>query len=100
VVIGLVVNLLSARLLHHAEEEGIEKDQRNSPSDHNLKAAYLHVVADTLTSILAIAALSAGLFFGWVWVDPLSGILGSILILKWAYGLALTSAKDLVDYKV
>ncbi len=66
--------------------------------DHNLRAAYLHVLADALTSVLAIAALVAGKLFGWIWLDPAIGVLGSLLIARWAYGLAGDTARILLDY--
>lgn len=88
-VVGLLVNALSAVVLHHKAEH----------SDHNIRAAYLHVIADGLTSLTAIAALTAG----WIWriysLDALSGIICSLVITKWAFGLAANSGKELLDYK-
>lgn len=66
-------------------------------ADHNLRAAYLHVIADALTSLLAIAALTAGLLFGWGFLDPLMGIAGGLLIARWAWGLARDSGSTLLD---
>ena len=66
-------------------------------TDHNLRAAYLHVIADALTSVLAIAALTAGLILGWGFLDPLIGIAGGLLIARWAWGLARDSALMLLD---
>ena len=79
-VLGLAVNLLSAWLLrggqaphhHHDAESGHHQHNR----DHNLRAAYLHVLADALTSLLAIIALSAGKYLGWTWMDALMGLVG------------------------
>jgi len=80
-VVGLVVNLVSALIPeerhHHAHEHDLASDHHH---DHNLRAAYLHVLADALTSLLAIVALLAGKTFGWVWMDPLMGIVGAIVI--------------------
>ena len=68
--------------------------------DHNLKAAYLHVLADALTSVLAIVALLAGKAFGWVWMDPLMGIVGAVIITRWAYGLLMDTGRILLDRDV
>lgn len=65
--------------------------------DHNLRAAYLHVVADALTSVLAIGALTLGLLMGWVWLDPLVGLAASLLIAWWAAGLLRSSGRVLMD---
>lgn len=94
-IIGLVVNLLSAVILkenhHHHHDHG------HKHHDHNLKAAYLHVLADALTSVLAIAALIFGKYYNSVWMDSLIGILGSLVILKWAHGLCKETAWELLD---
>lgn len=105
-VIGLIVNLVSAYLLHghdvghHHSEHEHDNHQHNDHHDHNLRAAYLHVIADALTSVLAIVALLAGKYFGWIWMDPLMGIVGAIVILKWAYGLVNQTGKILLDHNV
>jgi len=65
--------------------------------DHNLRAAYLHVVADALTSVLAIVALLAGKFFGLTWLDAAMGLVGAALITRWAWGLAIDSSAILLD---
>lgn len=65
--------------------------------DHNLRAAYLHVVADALTSVLAIVALLAGKFFGLTWLDAAMGLVGAALITRWAWGLAIDSSTILLD---
>ncbi len=100
-VAGLMVNVVSAFLLNdrhsHDHEDGSGKGH---PHDHNLKAAYLHVLADALTSLLAIVALSAGKAFGWVWMDPCMGIVGAIIITKWAYGLLMDTGRILLDRDV
>jgi cation diffusion facilitator family transporter len=100
-VAGLIVNVISAFLLNdrhsHDHEEGSGKGH---PHDHNLKAAYLHVLADALTSLLAIVALSTGKAFGWVWMDPCMGIVGAVIITKWAYGLLMDTGRILLDRDV
>ena len=65
--------------------------------DHNLVSAYLHVLADALTSLLAIFALLAAKYFGWVWADPLMGIVGAILVARWSLGLLRSTATILLD---
>lgn len=94
--IGLVVNLVCAVILKedHHHHEGDDIHHRH---DHNIKAAYLHVLADALTSLLAIAALLAAKELNWVWMDPLVGCAGAVVISKWAYGLMRDTAKILLD---
>ena len=65
--------------------------------DHNLKAAYMHVLADALTSLLAIVALLSGKYFGWSWLDPMMGIVGAFIITRWAYGLIKQTSPILLD---
>ena len=67
------------------------------PHDHNFSAAYMHVLADAFTSVLAIAALTGGLFFGWGWLDPAVALLGAVVIGQWSIGVLRHSAKALVD---
>ena len=99
---GLAVNLASAWLLdhdhdhHHHHDHGHDHDHHDHV-DHNLRAAYLHVLADALTSVLAIVALGGGLLFGWAFLDPLMGIVGALVIGRWAFGLARDSASVLLD---
>jgi len=98
-VAGLIVNLVSAYMLQDRHAHG----QAGGPAhhrDHNLKAAYLHVLADALTSVLAIAALLTGKAFGWVWMDPLMGIVGAAIITRWASRLMLDTGKILLDRDV
>ena len=90
-VIGLAVNIVSAAILHDPHEHHAEH------RDHNLRAAYLHVLADAATSVLAIVALASGLLFGVGWADPLVGIVGALVIASWAYGLTRDSALVLLD---
>jgi cation diffusion facilitator family transporter len=98
--LGLVVNLISAWLLkddhshHHAHDHGHPHDHTH---DHNLRAAYLHVLADALTSILAIAALTCSKFTGLLWLDPVVGLIGSCVIISWAYGLVRQTSHLLLD---
>ncbi|MCB1831704.1 MAG: cation transporter, partial [Gammaproteobacteria bacterium] len=68
--------------------------------DHNLRAAYFHVLADALTSLLAIVALVSGKYFGWNWMDPVMGIVGAIIITRWSYGLVKQSAPILLDASI
>jgi len=97
-VVGLAVNILSAFLLqggiHHTHEHDSVKTHHQ---EHNLRAAYLHVMADALTSILAIVALLAGKTFGWIWMDPTMGIVGAILISRWSYSLLRDTSTILLD---
>jgi hypothetical protein len=79
---------------HHAHEQA---HGHADIQDHNLKAAYLHVIADALTSVLALVALATGMLYGWAFMDPLMGIVGAILIGRWSWGLARQSAQVLVD---
>lgn len=94
-VFGLAVNLASAWLLDHDHDHHDDHDHEHV--DHNLRAAYLHVLADALTSVLAIAALGGGMLFGWSFLDPLMGIVGALLMGRWAVGLARDSAGMLLD---
>jgi cation diffusion facilitator family transporter len=91
---GLVVNAVSAFLLHGG---GLEGQHRH---DQNLRAAYLHVLADALTSILAIVALALGRTFGWSFLDPLMGIVGAAVIMRWSLGLLKTNSAVLLDRSV
>ena len=101
-IVGLGVNILSAFLLmgHHGHDHGHQHDHSHAHHHHhdnNLRSAYVHVLADALTSVLAIAALLAGSYLGWVWLDPVMGIVGSIVIAKWAANLMRDSAAVLLD---
>ena len=104
-ILGLVVNLVSAALLHegsgsghhHEHGHGHGHDHHHHGHDHNLRSAYFHVLADALTSVLAIAALAAGLFLGWGWLDPAVGIVGAIVIIRWSLGLMHDTAGVLLD---
>jgi cation diffusion facilitator family transporter len=102
-IVGLAVNLISAFLLmgkhghDHAHSHDHGHDHHHHHHDNNLRSAYVHVLADALTSVLAIAALLAGRYLGWVWLDPVMGIVGAIVIAKWAYNLMRDSAAVLLD---
>jgi len=96
--IGLVVNVVSAGLLHHGSHHSHHGGEHvHDHTDHNLRAAYLHVLADALTSVLAIGALLAGKHFGWSFLDPMMGILGGALIGHWAWGLLRQTGSILLD---
>ena len=88
-VVGLLVNLVSVVLLGRYHEA--------SDHDHNLRAAYLHVLADALTSFLAIFALLVGKVLGLVWMDPVMGIVGAILVARWSTGLLRATSDVLLD---
>ncbi|MGD9370328.1 MAG: CDF family Co(II)/Ni(II) efflux transporter DmeF [Desulfobacterales bacterium] len=100
-VVGLIVNLVSAFLLQNKHHHGNKHDSgKHHHHDHNLRAAYLHVLADALTSVLAIIALLTGKIFGWIWMDPVMGIVGATVITKWSYGLLIDTGKILLDRDV
>src|SRR5246127_5636620 len=94
--VGLLVNLGCAGLLGDHDHG---HDEHGSAHDHdlNLRAAYLHVLADAVTSVLAITALTGGKFFGWAWLDPVVGIVGSGVVLSWAYTLLRDTSGILLD---
>lgn len=116
-VVGLLVNIASALVLmggahghdhghvhhHHAgNDHGAHHDDGHEHGhshghDNNLRSAYFHVLADALTSVLAIGALLAGRYLGWVWMDPLMGIVGALVIARWAWGLMRDTSAMLLD---
>lgn len=100
-IVGLIINIISAFLLghdhSHDHDHGHGDDHQHGHADNNLRAAYVHVLTDALTSVLAIAALLAGRYLGWWWLDPAVGILGSIVIARWAWGLMKDTAAILLD---
>ena len=98
--LGLIVNIISAFLLQGKHHHGHEHVSNKVHPDHNLRAAYLHVLADALTSLLAIIALATGKALGWVWMDPIIGIVGALIITKWSYGLLVDTGKILLDRDV
>jgi cation diffusion facilitator family transporter len=99
--LGLCVNLASAWLLRdrhdHAHHEHDGRVHAARHHDINLRAAYVHVLADALISVLAIAGLSLALAFGWAFMDPLVGLIGSIVIASWAFGLLRGAGSVLLD---
>jgi cation diffusion facilitator family transporter len=94
--VGLGVNVASALLLKHDHGHG-HHHHASGHEDLNLKAAYLHVLADAVTSILAISALVAGKYLGWVWMDPIMGIVGSAVVAQWAWSLLGATSMILLD---
>jgi cation diffusion facilitator family transporter len=102
-IVGLGVNLVSIWLLHDHESDDTHDDHHGHDDDHhhdhNHRAAVLHVIADALTSSLAIAALLAGRWLGWQWFDPVTGIVGGIVILSWAFGLCRHASQELLDFR-
>lgn len=105
--VGLLVNLVCAWLLrdnhghghhHHGHDDDHDHHRHGHATDNNLRAAYLHVLADSLTSVLAIAALIAGSSLGWNWMDPAMGIVGSLVIAHWSWGLIRDTGGVLLDY--
>jgi cation diffusion facilitator family transporter len=109
-VLGLIVNLLSAGLLHdgghapthahdaHAHDAHSHDAHSHASHDNNLRSAYFHVLTDALTSVLAIVGLLAGRYFGWVWMDPIMGIVGGLVIAWWSWGLMQSAGAVLLDF--
>jgi cation diffusion facilitator family transporter len=113
-VVGLLVNLLSVWLLSRSAKPAMADDHHDHPGhdhdhdhdhgkshghqhDHNFSAAYLHVMADAFTSVLAIAALAGGLWLGVNWLDPVVALLGAVVIAQWSLGVLRGTARALVD---
>ncbi len=126
-VIGLVVNLVCAVILHsegHEHNHGhshshdgcghdhgpvknklspvtsqpkISDAEKKHLQDHNHESAYAHILTDALTSVFAIVALCLGLWQGWTWLDPFVGVVGGLVVLKWSVGLIRQSGMDLLD---
>lgn len=113
-ILGLLVNVACALILgrahHHDHASGSDHDHHHHQHPHahthghgdhhadlNLKSAYLHVIADAATSVLAIAALIGGWIFGWAWLDPLMGVVGAALVATWARGLVKDTGTVLLD---
>ena len=89
-IIGLVVNIVSAFLLHHDHEH----------SDHNIRAAYIHVLADALTSLSAILGLIAAMIWDIPFIDTIAAIISSLVIIKWSIGLLKNAGAALLDIKL
>lgn len=108
-IFGLVVNIVCALILGkahhhghdhqhgHAHDHGQHGQGHDHHHDLNLKSAYLHVIADAATSVLAIVALAGGWIYGWSWLDPAMGLVGAVLVAVWAKGLIGDTAKILLD---
>jgi len=102
--VGLIVNLGSAWLLredhahhHHHHHEGDDHAHHHDGADNNLRAAYLHVLADAATSVLAITSLALAWSFDWRWIDPVVGVVGACVIASWSYGLIRDAGAVLLD---
>jgi len=104
-ILGLTVNVVCALILgkahHHDHAHSQGHGHHHHGHDHrhdlNLKSAYLHVIADAATSVLAIVALFGGWIYGWSWLDPVMGIVGAVLVAVWARGLLAETSKVLLD---
>jgi cation diffusion facilitator family transporter len=112
-VLGLGVNVLSAFLLRddhdhhhghkherdHGQDHGHSRDHEDDHvhRDHNLRAAFIHVIADAAVSVLVIAGLVAGRFFGWLWIDPIMGLVATVVILSWSWTLIRSAGAVLLD---
>jgi cation diffusion facilitator family transporter len=106
-VVGLAVNGLSMFILnyqgvpqgnhHHGSDR--RHDHGHGHHDHNLRSAYLHVLADALTSFLAILALLTAKYVGLIWMDPLMGIVGAVLVSRWSLGLLKSTIHVLLDHQ-
>lgn len=113
--VGLLVNLLSAWLLHeghghaadadahhhhrHAGDQGYHHHGHHHQADHNFRAAYIHVVADAAVSVLVLIGLTAGCILGWVWMDAVMGIVGMLVIANWSWALIRASGAVLLDIR-
>ncbi|MGH8821658.1 MAG: CDF family Co(II)/Ni(II) efflux transporter DmeF, partial [Rhodoferax sp.] len=106
--LGLVVNIVSALILgtaHHHDQDGHHHDGPAGHAHHdhaqhhdlNLRSAYIHVTADAATSVLAILALAGGWLYGWAWLDPVTGIVGAVVVALWAKRLIADTGKVLLD---
>ena len=104
-IVGLIVNIVCAKILGHSHDHRDHVHHEHGHHDHghdhqhdlNLKSAYIHVIADAATSVLAIIALLGGWIYGWSWLDPVMGIVGATLVAVWAKGLIVETSKVLLD---
>ncbi len=97
---GLFINFVCALLLRDSHHHEHSHSDHHHHHDHNLKAAYFHVLADALTSVLAIIALYLGKYYGWNWLDPVMGVVGSLVISKWAISLMRETSPILLDESI
>jgi cation diffusion facilitator family transporter len=97
--VGLVVNIVCAMILGNAHDHDHDHQHHDHHQHHdlNLKSAYLHVLADAATSVLAIIALAGGWIYGWSWLDPVMGIVGAALVATWAKNLIIDTGTVLLD---
>ncbi|MDI6765659.1 MAG: CDF family Co(II)/Ni(II) efflux transporter DmeF [Bacteroidota bacterium] len=101
-VAGLLVNIVSAFIMsagstHKHSSHSESSHPSHTHHDLNLRSAYLHVLADAATSVLAIAALIGGQMFGWIWLDPMAGLIGAAMIARWTVSLLRDSSAILLD---
>ncbi len=105
-IIGLVVNILSIIIMEgahiHPVHSGnnLEHKHEHESEDYNFLAAYYHILADAMTSVLAITALLIGKYFNYIYLDPIIGLFGGALIIKWAVNLLKNTVKILIDMKL
>lgn len=97
---GLFINFVCALLLRDSHHDHHGHGEHGHHHDHNLKAAYFHVLADALTSVLAIVALYSGKYYGWQWLDPAMGILGAMIITRWSLALMKETSPVLLDESI
>lgn len=106
--VGLIVNILSAKILHGNGDHTHDHEHSHAPHetdlahhhhhhDNNFRAAYIHIIADAVTSVAALLALFCGLEFGWSWMDPAMGIVGAGVILSWVWRLLCDTSTVLLD---
>lgn len=95
--LGLIVNLLSIWILGTDHHHGHDHNDKEHSHDLNMASAYAHVLADALTSVLALLALAGALWLGWTWLDPVVGVIGAVMIFKWGIGLVRQSSRELLD---
>lgn len=99
-IIGFIVNFLCILIMGHHKHDGHHHCHCHEDEDYNFKAAYMHILADTMTSVFAIAALITAKYFGWVFLDPIVGLIGGTVICIWAYGLIKSTSMILLDAEV